>query len=42
MHIETERVIIRSIDLSDEKAFVEMASDGSLYEIFGVCNFREG
>ena len=35
MFLETKRLIIRSIRTSDEKAFIEMASDGSLTEIFG-------
>ena len=36
MYIETERLIIRSMQLSDEAAFVEMASDGRLdRDIFG-------
>ncbi len=30
MYLETERLIIRSMKLSDEKAYIEMASDGSL------------
>ena len=33
MYIETERLIIRSIELGDEKAYAEMAKDGSLTEI---------
>lgn len=33
MHIETERLIIRSIERGDEKVFAEMAKDGSLTEI---------
>ena len=33
MYIETERIIIRSIQLGDEKAYAEMAKDGSLKEI---------
>lgn len=37
MHKETERLIIRSIESADEEAFVEMASDGSLHDIFGEC-----
>lgn len=37
MFIETERLIIRSLHPSDEKAFIEMASDGSLTEIYGNC-----
>lgn len=36
MYLETERLLIRSIEPEDEKAFIEMASDGSLDEdIFG-------
>lgn len=38
MYIETERLLIRSLKLSDEKAFIEMASDGSLTEIYGDCS----
>lgn len=38
MLIETKRLIIRSLQPSDEKAFIEMASDGSLTEIFGDCS----
>lgn len=38
MFLETERLIIRSIQTSDEKAFIEMASDGSLTEIYGDCS----
>nr|WP_308626880.1 GNAT family N-acetyltransferase [uncultured Eisenbergiella sp.] len=37
MFIETKRLIIRSLYPSDEKVFIEMASDGSLTEIFGEC-----
>ena len=33
MYIETERIIIRSIKRGDEKAYAEMAKDGSLAEI---------
>jgi RimJ/RimL family protein N-acetyltransferase len=33
MYIETERLIIRSIEFGDEKAYAEMAKDGSLTEI---------
>ena len=29
MYIETERIIIRSIQRGDEKAYEEMAKDGS-------------
>ena len=36
MYLETNRLIIRSIELEDEKAFTEIAADGSLAEdIFG-------
>lgn len=36
MHIETDRLIIRSTEFSDCEAYIEMASDGSLDEdIFG-------
>ena len=38
MRIETERLIIRSLTLEDEQTFIEMASDGSLTEIFGDCS----
>lgn len=38
MFIETERLIIRSIVPEDRKPFIEMASDGSLRDIFGDCN----
>lgn len=38
MYIETERLIIRSINPADENAYIEMASDGSLEEIFGDCS----
>lgn len=37
MFLETERLIIRSLRMSDERAFIEMASDGSLTEIYGDC-----
>lgn len=33
MKIETERLIIRSIELGDEMVFAEMAKDGSLHDI---------
>ena len=33
MKIESERLIIRSIEKGDEKAFSEMAKDGSLTEV---------
>lgn len=33
MRIETERLIIRSIELGDEMVFAEMAKDGSLHDI---------
>ena len=32
MNLETDRLIIRSIEPADEKAYVKMASDGSLDE----------
>lgn len=39
MYIETYRLIIRDIELADENAFIDMASDGSLDEdIFCGCN----
>lgn len=37
MFIETERLIIRSIESTDEQAYINMASDGSLHDIFGDC-----
>lgn len=46
MYLETDRTIIRSIQLGDEKGYVEMAKDGSLAEIgfedtkkIGICFF---
>lgn len=33
MRIETERLIIRSIERGDEKIFADMAKDGSLHDI---------
>ncbi len=38
MLLETNRLIIRSILPTDEKAFIDMASDGSLWEIYGDCS----
>lgn len=38
MRLETKRLMIRSIQPTDEKAFIDMASDGSLWEIFGDCS----
>lgn len=38
MYLETDSLIIRSIQPEDEAAFIEMASDGSLTEIFGDCS----
>lgn len=38
MFLETKRLIIRSLHTSDENAFIEMASDGSLAEIYGDCS----
>ena len=37
MIIETDRLKIRSIELRDEQAYIEMASDGSLQDVFGDC-----
>lgn len=37
MKIETKRLLIRSLLPEDEQAFIDMASDGSLAEIFGDC-----
>ena len=37
MKIETKRLLIRSLLPEDEQAFIDMASDGSLTEIFGDC-----
>ena len=38
MFLETKRLNIRSIETSDENAFIKMASDGSLTEIYGDCS----
>lgn len=38
MLLETKRLIIRSMLPTDEKAFIDMASDGSLWEIYGDCS----
>lgn len=38
MFLETKRLYIRSIATSDEEVFIEMASDGSLTEIYGDCS----
>ena len=38
MLLETKRLIIRSIRPTDEKAFIDMAADGSLWEIYGDCS----
>lgn len=38
MRLETKRLIIRSIQPTDERVFIDMASDGSLWEIFGDCS----
>lgn len=38
MLLETKRLIIRSLQPTDENAFIGMASDGSLWEIFGDCS----
>lgn len=37
MYIQTQRLVIRSIKKEDEEAYINMVSDGSLYEIFGDC-----
>ncbi len=37
MLLQTRRLRVRSIRPEDEKAFIHMASDGSLTEIFGDC-----
>lgn len=36
--IVTPRLVIRELRPEDEAAFVEMASDGSLWEVFGDCS----
>ena len=41
MNIETERTIIRSVRRGDEKAYAEMAKDGSLAEIGFDENFSD-
>ena len=41
MYIETERTIIRSVQYGDEKAYAEMAKDGSLAEIGFDENFSD-
>ena len=41
MNIETERVVIRSIRRGDEKAYAEMAKDGSLIDIGFDENFSD-
>lgn len=38
MLLQTNRLIIRSLHSTDEKAFIDMAADGSLWEIFGDCS----
>lgn len=38
MVLETKRLLIRSILPTDEKAFIDMAADGSLWAIYGDCN----
>lgn len=38
MRIETKHLVIRSLTTADEQAFIEMASDGSLWEIYGDCS----
>lgn len=38
MRLETKRLIIRSLQPTDENALIDMAADGSLWEIFGDCS----
>ncbi|WP_313184232.1 GNAT family N-acetyltransferase [Lacrimispora sp.] len=38
MNLESERIIIRDLKLEDASAFINMASDGSLIDIFGDCS----
>lgn len=38
MFIETEKLIIRSIEPEDEQAYIDMASGGDLQDIFGDCS----
>ena len=40
MKIETDRLIIRSIQQGDEVVFSDMAQDGSLGQV-GFCNVEE-
>ncbi len=37
MEIKTDRLLIRELRPEDERAFIDMASDGSLTDIFGDC-----
>ena len=37
MEIITDRLLIRELKPEDEEAFIGMASDGSLTDIFGDC-----
>ncbi len=41
MFIETERIVIRSIQRGDEKAYAKLAEDGSLTEIGFDVSFSE-
>ena len=42
MFIETKRLTLRSLAPGDAESYIEMASDGSLRDIFGDCtNSRE-
>ena len=41
LKIETDRLVIRSIQYGDEKSFAEMAQDGSLEAIGFDCNCYE-
>ncbi len=38
MRLDTKRLIIRSLQPTDENAMIDMAADGSLWEIFGDCS----
>lgn len=37
MYIETERLIIRDLEPADADVFAEMAADGTLSDIWGMC-----
>ncbi len=38
MNLEYERITISDLILKDASAFINMASDGSLIDIFGDCS----